>query len=289
MTIYSMTGYAAGTRELGPASLHLELKSVNARFLYITFRCGEELRFLEMPLREKIAAGVSRGKVECRLNLAPQAAAPRELAANLALVTQLARLEKAVRATLPTAAPLTVAEVLRWPGVIEDETIAPERLQAESLGLADAVLRDFLATREREGAKLAAMIRDRVTRMRELTAQVAPLLPVSLADYEARLSAKLRDAVANLDEERIRQEIGLFATRIDVAEELSRLVTHLDELERIVNKGGAVGKRLDFLMQELNREANTLASKSVAAEITAIALEQKLLIEQVREQVQNLE
>jgi uncharacterized protein (TIGR00255 family) len=125
--------------------------------------------------------------------------------------------------------------------------------------------------------------------MRELTAQVAPLLPLSIADYETRLSAKLRDAVANLDEERIRQEIGLFATRIDVAEELSRLSTHLDELERIVKKGGAVGKRLDFLMQELNREANTLASKSVSAEITAIALEQKLLIEQVREQVQNLE
>ncbi len=289
MTIYSMTGYAAGTRELGPAALHMEVKSVNSRFLDITFRCGEELRFLEMPLREKISAALGRGKVECRLNLAPQATAPRELAPNLALVTQLARLEKAVRATLPEAAPLTVAEVLRWPGVIEDETVDPERLQAESLGLADIVLKDFLATRGREGDKLAAMILDRVARMRELTAQVAPLLPLSIADYETRLSAKLRDAVANLDEERIRQEIGLFATRIDVAEELSRLSTHLDELERIVKKGGAVGKRLDFLMQELNREANTLASKSVSAEITAIALEQKLLIEQVREQVQNLE
>ncbi len=289
MTIYSMTGYAVGTRELGPAALHLELKSVNSRFLDITFRCGEELRFLEMPLREKIAAALSRGKVECRLNLAPQAAAPRELAPNLALVAQLAKLEAAVRATLPGAAPLTAAEILRWPGVIADETVDPERLQAEALGLADTVLKDFLATRGREGAKLAAMILDRVARMRELTAQVAPLLPLSIADYEARLSAKLRDAVANLDEERIRQEIGLFATRIDVAEELSRLSTHLDELERIVGKGGAVGKRLDFLMQEFNREANTLASKSVSAEITGIALELKLLIEQVREQVQNLE
>ncbi len=289
MTIYSMTGYAAGTRELGPASLHLELKSVNSRFLDITFRCGEELRFLEMALREKIGAAASRGKVECRLNLAPQAAAPRELAPNLALVTQLARLETAVRATLPQAAPLSVAEVLRWPGVINDESVDPERLQAEALTLADEVLKDFLATRAREGAKLAEMIRDRVARMRELTAQVAPLLPLAIADYETRLSAKLREAVANLDEERIRQEIGLFATRIDFAEELSRLATHLDELERIVDKGGAVGKRLDFLMQEFNREANTLASKSVAAEITAIALELKLLIEQVREQVQNLE
>jgi uncharacterized protein (TIGR00255 family) len=289
MTIYSMTGYAAGTRELGPASLHLELKSVNARFLDIAFRCGEELRFLEMPLREAISAALGRGKVECRLNLAPQAAAPRELAPNAALVAQLARLEKVVRATLPTAAPLSVAEVLRWPGVIEDETVDPERLQIESLALLGLVLKDFLATREREGAKAAAMITDRVARMRALTAQIGPLLPKSLADYEARLAAKLREAVASLDEERIRQEIGVFATRIDVAEEMSRLATHLDELERIVTKGGAVGKRLDFLMQELNREANTVASKSVSAEITAIALELKLLIEQVREQVQNLE
>ena len=289
MTIYSMTGYAAGTRELGSASLHLELKSVNARFLDIVFRCGEELRFLEMPLREKLAAAMARGKVECRLNLVPQAATPRELTPNLALVAQLARLETAVRTSLPGAAPLTVAEVLRWPGVLADEGIAPERLHAEALALADATLKDFLATRGREGAKLAAAMTERLARMRELTARVAPLLPLSIADYETRLSAKLREAVAGLDEERIRQEIGLFATRIDVAEELARLATHLDELERILGKGGGVGKRLDFLMQELNREANTLASKSVSGEITAIALELKLLIEQIREQVQNLE
>ncbi len=289
MTIYSMTGYAAGTIELAAASLHIEVRSVNSRFLDVGFRCNDELRFLEMPLREKVAAAVARGKVECRLNLSPQTTSVRELAVNTGLIAQLAQLEGAVRAALPTAAPLSVAEVLRWPGVVGDETVDPERLQAAALALADDVLKDFLATREREGAKLAAMILERVALMRELTAQVGPMLPAAIAEYETRLSAKLREAVANLDEERIRQEMGLFAVRVDVAEELSRLATHLDELERIVRKGGAVGKRLDFLMQELNREANTLASKSVAAEITAIALELKLLIEQVREQVQNLE
>ncbi|HEX8964436.1 MAG TPA: YicC/YloC family endoribonuclease [Rhodocyclaceae bacterium] len=288
MTIFSMTGYAAGTVELGSASLHLELRSVNSRFLDVGFRCGDELRFLEMPLREKIAAALARGKVECRMNLGQQAGR-RELAPNAELVAQLARLDAAVRATLPTAAPLSVAEVLRWPGVIADEAIDPEQLQAAALGLADGVIEEFLASRSREGAKLAAMILDRVATMRELTARVGPLLPAAIGDYEARLAAKLREAVANLDEERIRQEMGLFAARVDVAEELSRLATHLDELERIVKKGGAVGKRLDFLMQELNREANTLASKSVSTEVTAIALELKLLIEQVREQVQNLE
>jgi uncharacterized protein (TIGR00255 family) len=284
-----MTGYAAGTTELPGASLHLEIRSVNSRFLDLGFRCHDELRFLEMPLREKIAAAVGRGKVECRMNLSMQAGSSRELAPNANLVAQLARLEGVVRAALPAAAPLTVAEVLRWPGVISDETIDPEKLQAAALALADEAIKDFLATRAREGEKLAAMILERAARMRELTAQVGPLLPGAIGDYESRLSTKLRDAVANLDEERIRQEVGLFAARVDVAEELSRLSTHLDELERIIKKGGAVGKRLDFLMQELNREANTLASKSVSTDITAIALELKLLIEQVREQVQNLE
>ncbi|HEX8964622.1 MAG TPA: YicC/YloC family endoribonuclease [Rhodocyclaceae bacterium] len=284
-----MTGYAAGTAELAAASLHLEIRSVNSRFLDVSFRCHDELRFLEMPLREKIAAAAARGKVECRLNLSPRAGAQRELAPNPELMAQLARLDGVVRAAMPAAAPLSVAEVLRWPGVLGDETVDPERLQAAAVALADDVLKEFLATRAREGEKLGAMILERAARMRELTARVGPLLPAAIGDYETRLSAKLREAVANLDEERIRQEMGLFATRVDVAEELSRLATHLDELERIINKGGAVGKRLDFLMQELNREANTLASKSVATEITAIALELKLLIEQVREQVQNLE
>src|SRR5512140_415625 len=150
MTIYSMTGYAAGNTDLGPASLHLEIRSVNSRFLDIGFRCHDELRFLEMPLREKIAAAAARGKVECRMNLSPQTGSARELAPNTDLMTQLARLEGIVRAALPAAAPLSVAEVLRWPGVISDETVDPERLQAAALALADDVLKDFLATRERE-------------------------------------------------------------------------------------------------------------------------------------------
>jgi uncharacterized protein (TIGR00255 family) len=287
--IQSMTGYAAGDRDVGNATLHLELKSVNSRFLDVSFRCADDLRFFEMPLREQIASRVQRGKVECRLNLLPRTAGPRELVPNLALVEQLGRLEAAVRQVLATAAPLTVADVLRWPGMLGDDSLDQGHLQAEGVVLLGAVLDDYLASRAREGERLAAMILERVARMRELVARVTPILPQALADYEQRLAAKLREAVANLDEDRIRQEIGVFATRIDVAEELSRLATHLDEVARVLDKGGAVGKRLDFLMQELNREANTLASKSVSAEVTAIALELKLLIEQMREQVQNLE
>jgi len=287
--IQSMTGYAAGDRAVGTAAIHLELKSVNSRFLDVIFRAGDELRFVEMPLREQLAARIHRGKVECRVHLLAQGSAPRELSPDAALVEQLGRLDRAVRQTLPDAAPLSVAEVLRWPGVLGDDAIDPAVLQAECQALAAAVLDEFVASRSREGAKLARTILDRVARMRELTAQVGPLLPKVLGDYEQRLATKLREAVASLDEERIRQEIGVLAARIDVAEELARLATHLDEVQRVVEKAGAVGKRLDFLMQELNREANTLASKSVSTEVTAIALELKLLIEQMREQVQNLE
>ncbi len=291
--IHSMTGYAAVQRDLGPAILHLELKSVNSRYLDIAFRIGEELRFLEMPLRELIAARVGRGKFECRGGLMPSqptsAASVRELAANPELLAQLATLQGKVLAALPEAAPLSVAEVLRWPGMLGDQTVDQASLQAECLALAATALDEFVATRAREGAKLAAMILERSSRMRALVADAAPLLPRALADYQERLATRLREAVANLDEERIRQEIGVYATRIDIAEELSRLTAHLGELERVLKKGGAVGKRLDFLMQELNREANTLSSKSVSSEITGIGLEMKLMIEQMREQIQNLE
>jgi uncharacterized protein (TIGR00255 family) len=289
MTIHSMTGYAALDRDLGTANLHLELKSVNGRFLDLNFRCGEELRFLEMPLRERFSAAIGRGKLECRLYLQADSAAAPRLAPNFELVRQLGGLDAEVRATLADAAPLSVAEVLRWPGVLASEAISPERLQAGCFALCDEVLRDFLASRAREGARLADVLRERTARMRAEIAKVEPMVPAAITEYTERLAVKLREAVANLDEERIRQEVGVFAAKIDVAEELARLITHLTEVERVLDKGGAVGKRLDFLMQELNREANTLASKSVSAAVTAVALELKLLIEQMREQVQNLE
>jgi uncharacterized protein (TIGR00255 family) len=289
MTIHSMTGYAALERDLGPVRLALELKSVNGRFLDLNFRCAEELRFLEMPLRERLAAAIARGKVDCRLHLQTGSTATAQLAPNMALVAQLARLQEEVRGVLPDAAPLSVADALRWPGVLANDSVPPERLQTECFALLDAVLAEFVASRAREGARLGDALRERVARMRAAVAQVEPLVPAAIAEYTGRLAAKLREAVAALDEERIRQEIGVFAAKIDVAEELARLVAHLAEVERVLAKGGAVGKRLDFLTQELNREANTLAAKSVSAAVTAIALELKLLIEQVREQVQNLE
>lgn len=287
--IQSMTGYAAVQQDLGSVILSLELKGVNSRYLDIHFRLGDELRFLEMPLRELLAARIGRGKLECRANLGPASGTERQLKPDPQALAQLAALQDQVLHVLPDARTLAVADILRWPGVISEPSLTQAVLQGECLTLAARATDEFIATRGREGQKLAEMIRSRALRIRQLASEVAPLLPRALADYQERLASRLRDAVAALDEERIRQEIGVYAARIDVAEELSRLHTHLDELERILGKGGTVGKRLDFLMQEFNREANTLASKSVSTEITNAALEMKLLIEQMREQVQNLE
>ncbi len=290
MAIHSMTGYAAASADLGQAALSLEIKSVNSRFLDIGFRLGDDLRALEMPLRERITERIGRGKIECRGYLQSQSGSSgRERMPNPAQIAVLGRLDEIVRNSLPHAQPLSVADILRWPGVLSEEALAPDVIQTTSLQLFATLMDEFVASREREGAKLGAVLHERVHRMREHVAAVVPLVPAAIAAYQERLAGKLREAVASLDEDRIRQEIGVFAAKIDVAEEIARLLTHLDEVERVLKKGGATGKRLDFLMQELNREANTLASKSVSADVTAIALELKLLIEQMREQVQNLE
>ncbi|AYH45891.1 YicC/YloC family endoribonuclease [Azoarcus sp. DN11] len=287
--IHSMTGFAVQTRDLGRVSVHLELRSVNSRYLDLFFRIGDELRQAEPAIRELISARLTRGKVECRLNLQTNGAAPRSLALNAALLDQLSDAEARVRDRLPEATRLSVAEVLRWPGMLADDGVAFEEVQPAVLELAKAALDELVATRRREGDKLAAMIRERLDRMRELVAQAQPRVPELVAEYQDKLTTRLREAVASLDEDRIRQEVALFAQRIDVAEELSRLTAHIDEVQRILKAGGAAGKRLDFLMQELNREANTLASKSAATEVTGIAMEMKVLIEQMREQVQNIE
>lgn len=284
-----MTGFAIQVRDLGRVALHLELRSVNSRYLDLAFRINDDLRQGEPLLREAITARLRRGKVECRFNLQAKDSAPRDFAINEVLLQQLKTAQDVVLVTLPQAASFSVAEILRWPGMLADDGVTFETLQPEIGPLIQAALDELVATRRREGEKLAEMIRGRVARMRELVATVQPRVPALVAEYQEKLASRLRDAAATLDEDRIRTEVGLFAQRVDVAEELSRLSTHLDEVERILKVGVAAGKRLDFLMQELNREANTLGSKAMAADMTAIAVELKLAIEQMREQVQNIE
>src|SRR5512135_1345292 len=231
--ILSMTGYAAASRDVGRGILHLELKSVNSRFLDIGFRTADELRVMEPQLRELVATRVQRGKVECRLNLLPASGAPQVAVLNQGLMTRLREWQEMVRALFPEAAPLSVADVLGWPGILGDDSLLAEIVHSECMILARAVLDDLVASRGREGEKLAAMIRSRVARMRELVAAAAPKLAPLLVEYQERLAAKLREALASADEERIRQEVGLFSARIDVAEELSRLSAHLDEVTRV--------------------------------------------------------
>lgn len=287
--ICSMTGYAVKTRDLERGTLQLEIKSVNSRYLDFHFRITDDLRSLEMPLRELLAANLSRGKVECRLAFNAAAARAEQLELNEGLLGGLKNLNARVLAEMPGAAPLSVNEVLRWPGMFGDQSIDFAALGPQVLALAREVLADFSATRGREGAKLAAMIVERVNGMRAIVARVAPRIPEAQALFTDKLRQRLQDALGNASDDRILQEVAVFATRIDVAEELSRLTTHLDEVERVLKQGGACGKRLDFLMQELNREANTLGSKSAVTEVSQASMDLKLLIEQMREQIQNLE
>jgi len=282
-----MTGYALAAAEHPRGALSLELKSVNSRFLDLQFRVAEELRVLEPLLREAITARVARGKLDCRLSFAPGAAGVQSLDP-VALET-LRRVAGEAQQAFPQAGPLRLGDVLRWPGVLAGSALDAEELRSAVAALARRVVDELCAARVREGAKLAAIVAGRVAQMRARLAEIAPLVPEANAAYQARLAERLREAVGTADDERIRAELAVFAVKTDVEEELQRLAGHVDEVERTLAKGGAAGKRLDFLAQELNREANTLASKAATPKIADSALELKLLIEQIREQVQNIE
>jgi len=282
-----MTGYAAASAGSPRGTLSLELRSVNSRFLDLQFRVPDELRAYEPLLRDLIGARVARGKLDCRLTLA-EGTGQGVARLNADALSGLRTLAEAACKAFPDAAPLRIADVLRWPGVIEQQADA-ESLRAIVEGLCRRALDELAAARAREGAKLSAGILERVRAMRARVVEVAPLLPQAIAAYQEKIAERLKEALGSADDERVRAEIAVFATRADVAEELERLRAHLGEVERVLGAGGAVGKRLDFIAQELNREANTLASKSASAAISDCALELKLLVEQVREQVQNLE
>jgi uncharacterized protein (TIGR00255 family) len=286
--ILSMTGYANASAELDSGSLTLDVRSVNHRYLDIQLRMPDELRGFESALREAITAQLQRGKVECRINYTARSAKS-GASLNQGLLQQLAAWNKEVQAALPDAQSLSVADMLRWNGVLETPTASADELRDTLLGLMKSALQEFSASRAREGDKLKDFLLQRVDKIEALRTAVMPHVPAAIAAYEQKITARLREAIQGGDDERVRQEISLYASKIDVDEELSRLASHLTEMRRILTQGGAVGKRLDFLMQELNREANTLGSKSVDAEVSRSAMEMKILIEQMREQIQNLE
>jgi uncharacterized protein (TIGR00255 family) len=287
--IASMTGFAAAARENAWGSLAVELKTVNHRYLEFQTRIPEDLRSLEPAMRETVAARLTRGKVDCRITFTPASAAQRSLLPDPAALNALADATARVVERFPGARALSVAEILHWPGVLADASLSADDAKSEVMGLVTKALGELDQTRQREGAKLETVLRERLARMSELVAEAGPLMPAAVKAYQDKLAGKIAEAAASPSDERVHQEIVLYAARIDVDEELARLVTHIAEFLRVLGKGGACGKRLDFLCQELNREANTLGSKSVASEMTRISVELKVLIEQMREQVQNIE
>jgi uncharacterized protein (TIGR00255 family) len=287
--IHSMTGYATASREMPWGALSVELRSVNHRYLDVSFRMPDDLRAGESAMREAITAVTHRGKIECRVAMAVRQDAQQLSTLDRDLLARLLSLSTDVQAAAPSARPLSVADILRWPGLLATESVPAETLTALATELLAVALKDFIAARRREGEKLAAVIEARIADMRARIATVAPRLPAVISAFETRLNTRLREALASLDEERVRQEVALFINKIDVDEELSRLNTHLDEVQRVIRGERLAGKRLDFLMQELNREANTLGSKSADVDITRVSMDLKLLIEQMREQIQNIE
>ncbi|KQO22052.1 hypothetical protein ASF11_06540 [Acidovorax sp. Leaf76] len=289
----SATGAETDARATPSRRLGLEIRSVNSRFLDLSFRLPDELRAQEPALRSLLTARLKRGKVEVRAALESedsntlQDPPPR-------LLQRLNSIQDSVKAWLPNAAPLTVADALRLcanaPSASEDWSDAVPALAEEAL---DALM----AAREREGKRLAAMLQDRLKQLRALAAQAVPMVPQLVEQQRTRFMERWKEAMALTDgavapeaaRDRALTEATAFAIRIDVAEEITRLDSHLDEIERLLKKGGEVGKRLDFLIQELHREANTLGSKSAALDLTRISVDMKVLIEQMREQVQNIE
>jgi uncharacterized protein (TIGR00255 family) len=287
--IASMTGFAAAALETPQGSLAVELKTVNHRYLEFQTRVPEEIRPLEPAMREAVAARLTRGKVDCRVTFTPATAAERSLVPDDVALSALCDASKRVLDRFPQARALSVAEVLHWPGVLAEATLSPDRVREDLMRILDRALSELDQTRRREGGKLEQVLRERLARMSELVAEARPLIPGAVKAYQEKLAAKIAEAAASPSDERVHQEIVLYAARIDVDEEIARLGTHITEFLRVMDRGGACGKRLDFLCQELNREANTLGSKSVASEMTRISVELKVLIEQMREQVQNIE
>ena len=298
MSVYSMTGYANAVSDVPEGAEHgavsIELRSVNGRFLDLAFRLPDELRALEPALRELLGGAFRRGKIELRLSTAREADAGWP-AATPDQLHRLGRLEGLVRSWLGDARPLSVNEALLWCRT----AAAPQRLDEAALQAARQCIEGLREARQREGARLVEVLRDKLRRLQALADSAEPLVPAVVQRQQQRFLERWNDALAAtgaaqaLGAEAVREralnEATAFAIRIDVAEELARLRAHLDEIERLLQAGGEVGKRLDFLIQELQREANTLGSKSAALELTNVSVEMKVLIEQMREQVQNIE
>jgi uncharacterized protein (TIGR00255 family) len=286
--IRSMTAFAGSEAPATGGTLSCELRAVNHRYLELSVRLPEELRAVESSFRERVAQKVSRGKIDLSFRYRPSVGHVTDLKVNERLLEQLAQLSFRIADKFPE--PRTeITELLRFPGVLEEAPLDQAGLQSEAMALLDLTLIEFVVSREREGEKLAAVMQEKINGIERIVAQVREWLPEIRVALRNKMEVKLADLKLPLDPGRLEQEVVLNLQKIDVDEELDRLTSHVAEARRIFKLPEAVGRRLDFLMQEFNREANTLGSKSVDSRTTQAAVELKVFIEQLREQVQNLE
>jgi len=285
----SMTAFSRIRDKDENGELIWEIRSVNHRFLEVMVRLPEELRALDPTVRERVSKRLGRGKLDCALRYNPAGEATAAVRVNGRLAQQIISATREIGQMLHDSTALRAMDILRWPGVLEQEERNMSPVQQRAGELLDKALDDLIDSRRREGERLAELIVQRCESMRGEVEKVKRLMPRILQAVRDRLRARLAEVTTELDEGRLEQEMALLAQRLDVDEEMDRLSTHLDEVERVLQRDEPVGRRLDFLMQELNREANTLSSKSNDVDSTRVGVELKVLIEQIREQVQNIE
>ena len=286
--IKSMTAFAREEQRSELGELTWEIRSVNHRYLEVFVRLPEEFRALETLVREKVGQSLSRGKVECVLRYKSTGSAATQLSVNESLVKQLISASEQVAHLLHSETRLSIHEVMRWPGVLDAEAVDLDQVQTRAIELLQTTLNGLVDSRQREGEKLGELISQRLEEMHRQVELAKKRMPEVIETLRERLQNKLAD-FAELEDTRVEQEMVILAQRLDIDEEMDRLGTHLEEVGRTLKQNKPIGRRLDFLMQELNREANTLGSKSADTVTTQVSVEMKVLIEQMREQIQNIE
>ena len=287
--VYSMTAFSRQQLEHEWGSLTWEIRSVNHRYLEPSVRLPENFRNLENPIRKQLRDKLYRGKIECQLRLRTVEANQIDWQLNLDLISQITKANSEINNNIGGDYKLSSLDILKWPGVISDQSIDEELFNKEAMGLFEKALDDLMVVREREGASLRDAISKRIASIQGIIDSIQAKMPSIILKQKENLLNKLEELKAEFEPTRLEQEVTLLAQKADVDEELDRLNSHLQEVKRVLDSSGQIGRRLDFLMQELNREANTLSSKSIVVETTQNAVELKVLIEQMREQIQNIE
>ena len=287
--INSMTAYGRMEHSGDWGQASCEIRSVNHRYLEMSIRLPEELRLLEQIIRERISARLKRGKVDCNIRFEQGENYSDELPVNQELLAKVIETAEKTSTQLKSASPLNPLELLRWPGVLDKDVPDPEKISAPLLELVDKTLDAVIDTRQREGEKIRNMILERCNAAKDIVSRVREILPDILDNIREKLTLRAQELSSELDNERLEQELVLLSQKMDVAEEMDRLDAHIDEVSRVLDQNGPVGRRLDFLMQEMNRESNTLGSKSSHLDTTNSSVDLKVLIEQMREQIQNIE